>query len=172
MFTTKHFIKGVFLMPLFSFAFNSIFAQAKLPTLALKDVEGKEVSTSSLIDSNKLTVINFWATWCKPCLQELDAISDDYQNWLSNCNCKVVAISIDDSRTFAGVKNVVAGRGWPFLTYIDMSQQLKRSLNITNVPYTIVIDSKGNIIKKHSGYTTGSEAELLDFLKEYKRKRD
>lgn len=150
---------------------SKMMAQSTLPIVAIKSIDGKEISTKNLIDSNRLTVISFWASWCKPCMQELDAISEDYDNWVQKSGSKVIAISIDDSRTFTAVKNVVTGRGWPFDAYIDVSQNLKRALNITTVPYTIVIDKKGNIIKKNASYTPGSEAELLNFLIKYAAKK-
>jgi peroxiredoxin len=150
---------------------SKMMAQSTLPIVGIKNIDGKEISTKNLIDTNRLTVISFWASWCKPCMQELDAISDDYDNWLQKSGSKVIAISIDDSRTFTAVKNVVTGRGWPFEAYIDVSQNLKRALNITTVPYTIVIDRKGNIIKKNASYTPGSEAELLHFLIKYAAKK-
>lgn len=165
-------MKNLFTLLLLVCLCHAGYTQSKIPFVTIKNLEGKDVSTESLIDSNQLTVISFWASWCKPCLQELDAISDEYDNWITTTGSRLITVSIDDSRTFASVKNVLVNRGWPFKSYIDNTQQLKRALNITSVPFTIIIDKAGNIIKKRSGYTAGNEVELLDFLKKYNSKKD
>ena len=162
----------LFFIPIFLLVCNTtLLAQSTLPIVSIKSIDGKEVSTKQFIDSNRLTVISFWASWCKPCMQELDAISDDYDNWVQKTNVQLIAVSIDDSRTSNAVKNVITGRGWPFEAYIDLNQNLKRALNITSVPYTVVLDKKGNIIKKITNYTPGSETELLNFLIKYVAKK-
>ncbi len=144
---------------------QTAFAQGQLPKTTLKTLEGQEISTNQLIDSSQYVVISFWATWCKPCMQELDALAEDYENWKKTTHSSIIAIAIDDSRTLNGVKGILNGRDWPFTTYLDVNQDFKRSLNINTVPYTIIINKKGEIVKRHSGYTPGSENELKKFLK-------
>ncbi|MEI7472503.1 MAG: TlpA disulfide reductase family protein [Chitinophagaceae bacterium] len=139
--------------------------QSYLPKATLKTLEGQEISSHQLIDSSQYVVISFWATWCKPCMQELDALAEDYENWKKTTHSSIIAIAIDDSRTLNGVKGILNGRDWPFTTYLDVNQDFKRSLNINTVPYTIIINKKGDIVKRHSGYTPGSENELKKFLK-------
>ena len=160
----KSFLLSVTLSLIFQFSFS----QGKLPLVKLKTLEGQEISTSQLTDSAGYVVISFWATWCKPCMQELDAITEQYDSWKKSTNSTLVAVAIDDSRTLNGVKSIASGRGWPFTIYLDANQEFKRALNINAVPYTIIINKKGEIIKRHPGYTPGSENDLKKFLKKQK----
>jgi thiol-disulfide isomerase/thioredoxin len=142
-------------------------AQEKLPHILVKTLDGKEVDISSVIDTAHPTFISFWATWCKPCRQELDAISEDMDEFNAT-GAKLIAISIDDSRSMADVNSVVNGNGWNFDVYIDDNQNLKRALNIFTVPHSIVLNKKGEIVKHYQGYTAGQETQLFQFLKTLK----
>ena len=55
--------------------------QAQLPKVTLKDINGKSVSTDTLSNGGRPFIIDFFATWCKPCNRELDAISEVYEEW-------------------------------------------------------------------------------------------
>ncbi|HCL07336.1 MAG TPA: thiol:disulfide interchange protein, partial [Flavobacteriaceae bacterium] len=50
----------------------------EIPTTTLKDLDGSKVSLNQLIENDNITVLSFWATWCVPCINELDAIADIY----------------------------------------------------------------------------------------------
>jgi thiol-disulfide isomerase/thioredoxin len=143
----------------------NINAQKKLPNINIKSLQGKTIASQSLIEEEMPVVISFWATWCKPCLIEMEAVSENYEDWQEEKSFKFIAISTDDSRSSSRVKSLVAGKGWPFDIYLDTNQEFKRALNINNVPFLIVINSKGEIIYEHSGFTSGDEFELFDFLK-------
>ena len=91
----------------------------KLPEVDVKDLTGKMVKSSSLLNTDGLTIIDFWATWCKPCILELDNISDQYPRWQKETGVKIIAISIDDARNAAKVAPFVKGRDWTYEVYID-----------------------------------------------------
>jgi peroxiredoxin len=110
-------------------------------------------------------VFSFWATWCVPCLNELDAINDNYAKWSKELNMEVVAISIDDARTSKRVKPLLNGKKWPYTILMDSNQDLKRALSVANVPYTIVVKNK-KIVYIHNGYSQGAEKELYNKLKQ------
>ncbi len=112
-------------------------------------------------------LINFWATWCGPCLKELDAISDEYEDWQEETGVTLVAISIDDSRTSKRVQSLVSGKGWEYEIVQDQNQNLKRLFNVINPPYNIIVKD-GKILYEHSGYSPGDEAYLLQQLIEFK----
>ena len=134
------------------------FAQKKLPNLKLKDINGKTVSLSD-ITKDKTVVLSFWATWCGPCVNELDAIAEQYED-LQDDGFELIAISIDDSRTKSRIKPLVNGKDWEFTILLDTNQELKRSLNIVNVPYVVIVKN-GEIVYTHSGYNPGSEEEII-----------
>ena len=143
----------------------NLSAQKVLPDVSLTNLEGKQISTkSNFAEKDKLYVFTFWATWCTPCINELDELNDVQAEWKKSVNFEVIAISIDDSRTQKRVKPLTSGKEWDFKILLDSNQDLKRALSIVNVPYTVVV--KNNIIVHvQNGYVPGSETELLEKLK-------
>ena len=120
-----------------------------LPNISLKSLEGKTVNTIDFENNGKPIVISFWATWCKPCAKELDAISEIYDDWQNETGVKVIAISIDDSRNAAKVAPYANGKDWPFDIYIDANSDLKRALNVNAIPHTFLLNGEKEIIWQH-----------------------
>ncbi len=152
---------------LFLLLISSIgYAQKQMPNLDLNAIDGKTLNVSTdFAEEDKLYVFSFWATWCAPCINELDAIHEKYAEWKENLNVEVIAVSIDDSRTQKRVKPLLNGKGWTYNVLLDSNQELKRALSIVNVPYTIVVKNK-KIVYVSNGYAQGSEEELYTKLKE------
>ncbi len=138
----------------------------KMPNVLIKKLDGSKISTNEIIKNDgKPVVISFWATWCKPCKKELDAIAENYEDWKKETGVKIIAISIDDSRSSAKVVTDVKSKNWPFEVYLDENQDLKRALNIINVPHTFLLDGNGNIVWSHNSYVEGDEDILFDNIK-------
>ena len=74
-----------------------------IPAADVKTLDGKTVNTSKFSNDGKPMIIDFWATWCKPCKKELDAIAETYEDWQKETGVKLIAISIDDARSSAKV---------------------------------------------------------------------
>lgn len=146
------------------FLFTSLsFAQAKLPNVTLKSLDGKSVNLASYNSKSKPVIISFWATWCGPCIKELKAINSVYAKWQNETGVELVAVSIDDSRTKNRVKSQVSGAGWNYTVLIDDNHELKRAMNVVNVPYTVII-YEGKIVYSHSNYTPGIENDIYKKL--------
>lgn len=97
-----------------------VFASyAQLPSVTLKDINGKTVDTATLQNDGKPFIISFFATWCKPCNRELKAISEVYADWQDETGVKVIAISIDQAQNVAKVKPLVDGYGWEYEVLLD-----------------------------------------------------
>lgn len=143
-------------------------AQSNLPNVSLTNLEGKKVtSTTDFSEKDQLYVFSFWATWCTPCISELDEINDLLPDWKKEVDFKMIAVSIDDSRTQKRVKPLISGKGWEFDILLDSNQDFKRALSIVNVPYTIVVKNN-KIVHVQNGYVPGNEVELLEKLKSLK----
>ncbi len=140
-------------------------SQSNVNQLRLKDFNGNSVSFSTIINSEKPTIISFWATWCAPCLQELEAISDVYEDWQKEFNLTLYAVCVDDSRSMSKATALVKGKGWNYQLLFDPNQDLKRLLNIANIPY-VLIYHKGKIIYQHTGYSPGGETVLYKKIKD------
>lgn len=136
----------------------------ELPSITLKDIDGNEVNIADYGTNGKLTVISFWATWCKPCIRELKNLNELYEEWEEEYGVEIVAVSVDDSRNMQKVKPFVNGRGWDFEILLDPNGDLQRALNVANPPVTFLIDTEGNIVYTHTGYVEGDEYELEDHI--------
>ena len=143
---------------------GSAFAQ--MPKVTLKDISGKAISTDTLSNNGKPFIIDFFATWCKPCNRELDAISEVYDEWVEETGVKLIAISIDQAHNINKVKPLVDNHGWEYDVLLDPNSDFKNALGIVTIPYTMVIDGKGNIVYRHNGYADGAEEELIEKVRE------
>lgn len=143
-----------------------VTAQNKVPNVELKNLFGNATNLQSIANSNDLIVVSLWATWCAPCKNELDAISEVYSDWQDETNVVLYAISIDDSRTIKRVKPLVNGKDWDFEVLLDTNNELKRALGAATVPFTLIA-KKGKIVYRHSGYTPGYEDTLYEKIKNY-----
>ncbi|WP_374552082.1 TlpA family protein disulfide reductase [Flavobacterium sp.] len=140
-------------------------AQTQMPNVSLTDLEGKKLSiTNDFNEKDKIYVFSFWATWCTPCINELDEMNDVLADWKKELNLEVIAVATDDSRTQKRIKPLVNGKGWEYKILLDSNQDLKRALSIVNIPYTVVVKN-GVIVHIQNGYVPGSESELYQKLK-------
>ncbi len=144
----------------------AIQASAQLPSVTLKDVNGKTVKTDTLSNNGKPLIISFFAAWCKPCNRELTAISEVYDEWREETGVKLVAVSIDQAQNANKVKPFVDNNGWEYDVILDSNSDFKRALGIQTIPYVLIIDGKGEIVYRHNGYTDGAEAELIEKVRE------
>lgn len=142
-------------------------SQNELPKIDLTTVDGNTISSTELSkEDNKVVVVSLWATWCVPCLKELDAISVIYPDWQAETGVELFAISVDDSRTVKRVKPLINGKGWDYTVLLDTNNDLQRALGAATVPLTLVVKNN-EIVYRHSGYSPGAEYELYEKIKEY-----
>ena len=154
------------ILPLLLMFSIASFSQNELPNIDLKTLDGKSFSSSALAVDNKVTIVSLWATWCVPCLKELDAISELYPEWQDETNVELFAVSVDDSRTVKRVKPLINGKGWDYTILLDTNNDFKRALGAATVPLTLLVkDNK--IVYRHSGYSPGAEYELYEKIREF-----
>ena len=151
----------------FLVTFNQIYAQKNIPQINLKKANGKLINVSK-INTNKVTVFIFWATWCVPCIKELDAISEHYDTWKEETKVRIIAVSIDNSRTVSRVMPMVNGKEWEYEILFDTNQKFKRAVNATTIPFSMI--AKNNkIVYSRIGYILGSERELYEKIKQFSK---
>jgi len=131
-------------------------AAAELWRLRLPDISGKGQSLAQWRD--KILIVNFWATWCEPCRQEVPVLLRVQAKHASN-GVQIVGISIDSVdkvREFAIEYQI----GYPLvigtMDVIDLTRRLGNKA--AGLPYTIVLDRSGRVVKTHLGGI--SEVEL------------
>ena len=137
----------------------------KLPSVNVVDMNGKKINTSQLTNNGKPFIISFWATWCKPCVKELTTISEVYQDWQDETGVKLIAVSIDDSRSSAQVKTLVNGKNWEYEVLLDANADFKRAMNVNAVPHTFIVNGKGEVVWQHTSFSEGSELELIALIR-------
>lgn len=140
-------------------------AMAALPGVQLRDVNGNVIDTSQLSNDGKPFIIDFWATWCKPCVRELKAIAEVYDDWVEETGVKIYAVSIDEAQNEQRVKPFVENKGWEYEVLLDPNGDFKRAMGVNDPPHVFVVDGQGNIVWNHQGYVDGCEYEILEAVK-------
>lgn len=143
------------------------FANAQeIPSVQLKNLKGKAVNSKQIVEnSGKPVLVCFFATWCKPCIKELTAFNEAYEDWADETGVKIVAISIDDARSTNNVAPFVNARGWDFEVYLDANSDFKRAMNVNNVPHSFLLDGKGKVVWQHTSYNEGDEKTTFENIK-------
>ncbi len=139
----------------------------KLPHIDIQDISGNPFNTKDITNDGKPIIICFWATWCKPCIKELSAISDEYDDWVEETGVKLYAVSIDNSRSSKLVEPTVNGKGWDFEFLLDPNWDFKRAMNVGVPPFTLILKGDGEIVYEHTSYVDGNEYEYFDIIKKF-----
>ncbi|NOT37512.1 MAG: TlpA family protein disulfide reductase [Saprospiraceae bacterium] len=148
--------------------FLSSFTSAPLkqfPQISLKTIQGQNYSLEKTFAKNKLTIVDFWATWCGPCKKELDAIKSHYKEWKGK-GVELVAVTIDDAQALNKVMPMVQQKQWEYTIVSDVNKQSLANLGFSSIPQTYIVNQKGEIVYTHPGYTPGDEKELAKKISE------
>ena len=147
------------------FSTMSIAQNRSLPSVDIKTLNGRTINTKSLENNGKPIVISFWATCCVPCKKELNAIAEVYEDWQEETGVKLVAISIDDTRSMSKVAPYVNASDWEYEVYLDPNGDLKRAMGVQQVPHTFLLNGENKIVWQHRTYVDGDEEELFEEIK-------
>ena len=139
--------------------------QTNFPNVQIKTLEGLAVQTADILDADGPVILSFWATWCKPCIKELDTYNEMLIDWTEETGVKFVAVSVDNARSMSRVAPFVNGRGWDNIRFfLDPNEDFKREMNVVNVPHTFLLNEDREIVWQHTSYSEGDEYELYEQL--------
>ncbi len=121
------------------------------------------------LKGEKLTVVDFWATWCKPCISSIPKLNSIYKEYAEK-GIQIIGVNVDGPRNSSKVKPFAKSLDIQYPVVLDTDQDLVNEFNITVFPTLIVINDKGKKVFTHEGYNAGDEkiitSELDDLLKE------
>ena len=137
-----------------------VFAESEAPDFQLRDINKNEVSLSDY--RGKVVLVNFWATWCQPCLVELPHLQEMYKE-LKDRDFVVLSISVDAPRDVSKVKPLVKTRGLEFPVLLDTSSSVLSVYNPSQaLPYNVLIDKEGKVVWTKEAYAPGEEAVIKE----------
>ncbi len=129
--------------------------KSKAPNFMAEDLDGRKVELKTVIPNGPV-LISFWATSCKPCIQELTAVQKFYSEYKKK-GFEVLAIDVDGPRSLSAVKPKVKGLKWEFPVLLDTNKDVYRKYQVLGIPHTVIVDQKGDIRYTHTTYRTGDE---------------
>ena len=130
----------------------------KAPNFKLIDLDGKYIELNKETGNGPI-LLSFWATWCKPCLEEMaeyNKIHDQYKDK----GFTLLAISTDTEKSIAKVKPYIKSKGYNFTVLLDTNNEAARKYYAQQMPYTVLLDKNGNIVYTHLGYMKGDEQKV------------
>ncbi|MCK5220752.1 MAG: TlpA family protein disulfide reductase [Candidatus Aminicenantes bacterium] len=149
------------------FLISSVFPSS-LPDFSLKRIDGTQFSVSDVL-GEKIIVIDFWATWCKPCkklLKKLDELGREFNNEII-----ILAISTDESSSYARIESFIKSRGYHFNVLLDPDSSVSGIFNPAGtIPYTMIVDLNKKIVFTHTGYVPGFEKKIREKIIELTKK--
>ncbi len=155
----------IFILTSFSFIIaqeQSEEIQVNTQNFVLENIEGEYVELEQFIGKGPI-LLSFWATWCKPCKEELKEYNKLYKEF-SDSGLTVLAVSIDNEKSMSKVKPYIKTNGYDFTVLLDPNSEVARMYYARMVPYSLIIDKTGKVIYTHLGYKKGDELEVRKII--------
>ena len=149
---------------LFCLLFCGLFSQDKLPNYSVKLLNNQSKNLYDL--SNDVTLISFWATWCLPCIKEIDKINLFVKDFK---NLSIILINTDKAGEVPKVKRLINTKKYPidnqYHIVMDFNQKLSRSFNAQPIPLTLITKDNRIIFRKR-GFNLGDEIEIKNIIQQ------
>lgn len=130
------------------------------PDFALKSSTGENLRLSEY--RGDVVMVNFWATWCGPCRQEMPLLDQLYARY-ERVGFTLLGVNIDDNSSKA--MNMVQELGVSFPVLFDSRKEVSKLYQVDTMPATVLIDREGTVRYIHHGYKPGYENEYLDEIR-------
>lgn len=144
---------------------NSVQAQTEVHNFRLKNLNNRTVSYKQL-KGDSLTVIDFWATWCKPCVKSIPKLVDMYDQ-LKDQGVQFIGISVDGPRNQSKIKPFSKSLGIDYPVLLDQENNVMSRLRVNVVPTLLIINRKDKIVHYSEGYTAGEEKIIKQTILKY-----
>lgn len=110
-------------------------------------------------EKGKVIVLDFWATWCGPCVQSLPGLIEAMKPFDSK---RVKFIGVNQGEEAAQVKRFLEQRGWKFTVAMDATQSVAQQFGVTGIPHTVIIGPDGKVAWVNTGYRPGAEKDAVN----------
>ncbi|MGH7493586.1 MAG: TlpA family protein disulfide reductase [bacterium] len=145
---------------LFSLLLFSALSHGKINDFRLNDLDNKSVRYAEL-KGNRVTVIDFWATWCKPCVRSIPKLVQLHDSF-KNKGVQFIGINVDGVRNLNKVKPMASSLGINYPVLLDLNSQVMSDLKVTALPTILLVNEKNEIVARHQGYRPGDEKILAE----------
>jgi thiol-disulfide isomerase/thioredoxin len=136
------------------------------PAMLVQSIDGKLIDLQH--QKGKVVFINFWATWCPPCLAELPSINTLYQKVKADTN--IVFVTVDVDNNLAKSTQFLKDKGYTFPVYAGDEAHVPNSLFGEGIPTTLVVDKQGNIVFRHLNRANYADEEFIKFISDLGKK--
>jgi peroxiredoxin len=140
---------------------SSGLAGQSAPDFVLKSASGANLRLSEF--RGDVVMINFWATWCGPCRQEMPILSDLHERYKS-LGFTVLGINVEEDSTDA--RRLLGKMPVSFPVLLDNTSSVSKQYDVVAMPSTVLVDRNGNMRYLHKGYKPGLEEEYLRQVRE------
>lgn len=150
-------LMGIFLF----FIFSSLHGQ-QIRGFSLPNLQNQTLSFEE-IKGEKLTVFDFWTTWCKPCLKSIPEINKLHTEFQEK-GVSFAGVNCDGPRSMAKVSPMAKTLGIIYPVLLDPNMELMKELNLNSFPSLVIVNSKGKVVWFHEGFNDGDQEELRNQL--------
>lgn len=134
------------------------YAADKAPSFNLEKMDGGRHKLEDFLGQGPV-LLNFWASWCKPCKQEAPHLVKLYEKYKES-GFHVVAISVDNVTSVSKVKPAARKLGLTYPVLLDPQNQYSKRLSVAALPTSVLLDSAGQIVRTFTGFRPGDEHEM------------
>ncbi len=163
-------MKKLSLILVLSVFFMTKFSYSQSYDFSLEDLDGNTVTLNGLLEKGPV-MISFWALWCVPCKEEMKMMNDIYKKY-QDSGFVYVGMNQDTPKSSAKVKSYIESKGYKFIVLLDKDGHVFENFGGQNLPFSVLINKKGEVVKTFTGYVSGDETkiekEIVDLLHESK----
>ena len=149
---------------LISFGVSAAMIKGKAPDFTLKSLKGENIKLSEL--QGEVVMINFWASWCAPCREEMPILNDLYKKY-RDAGFTLLAVNVEEDTK--GAKKMIRDLRVMFPVLFDTSNDVSKKYDVQAMPSTVLVDRDGNLRYLHRGYLPGYEDEYHKQVRELVR---